>query len=102
MEIPTYGSKHRRHLKFAEATAPYAVRLPKSMVQQIKTEGWDIGQLIFNILSGEASPDSEGSDWLLRSVTKKLISLMIEHEIQSPEGFFTAMEEALVRKLVEE
>lgn len=103
MGIPTYTSKKRRHMKFNEATEPYAVRLPKSVISIIKENDWDIGQLIFNIVNDGLTPSTEEPKHpVVRSVAKKIIQLMIEHEIQAPEGMFTAREESIIITLAEE
>lgn len=100
MEIPTYSSEKRRHLKFTEPTIPVSVRLPKSMVQRIKDENWDLGQLIFNVLSTGKTPVI--TNHTQSELLKKLIVLMISEDMTVDAGFFTKEEEERITQIAVE
>lgn len=89
--------------KFGKKTRQFSVRLPVDMIEKIKREEIDTGQILFDVI--ERGMDPYGKPLPIHDIgpalTRKLIELMIENGITAPEGHFTETETKVIMDIIE-
>lgn len=96
--------KTRPTLKFGKKTRQFSIRLPEDMIEKIKGEKIDAGQILYDVIERGMDPygDKPPRKDIYSTLLRKFVKLMIENSIKTPEGFFTENEGKAVMKIAKE
>lgn len=82
--------KSKQPSKYGGKTQVYSIRLLPEVVEKIRKDRIDAGQIIFDVVEHGLNP------YLL----KRLVDLMVDNKIIAPEGMFTSEEVEQIKKII--
>lgn len=96
--------KTRPTLKFGKKTRQFSLRLPIDMIEKIKSERIDAGQILYDVIERGMDPygDKPPKRDIFSTLLRKFVQLMIDNSIKAPEGYFTETETKAIMKIAEE
>lgn len=76
------------------------MKLPNDTIEKIRERQLDMGQIVYDIVERNLNPykneESIDNDIGI-TLLSKLVTLMVDHNVTAPKGFFTATEEVALR-----
>lgn len=107
--LPSF-KESKRPLKFGEKTRQYSIRIPPSTVSKIKERKLDISQIVYDVVEKGLDPYSDKevvetrdvTNVYFKSLSHKLVQLMINRKIDASDVEFLPEERALVMKIAKE
>ena len=104
MSLPTYKG-NKQPSKFGQKTKVYSIRLPPTTIAKIRNEEIDVAKIVHDIIEDGLNPYAGGKtvtqdNPMKDGLLKKLVSLMIEHEVEGTG--FTKAEIELVQEIAAE
>lgn len=90
--------------KFGKKTRQFSVRLPEDMIEKIKGEKIDAGQILYDVIERGMDPygDKPPKRDIFSNLLRKFVQLMIENNIKTPEEYFTETETKAIMNIAKE